>query len=413
METIRRTVRLHRAQHEFRHSPALYRGFVGGRGSGKSWAGAYDLVRRARPGRTYLVGSPTGVLLGDTTFPTLRAIATDLGVWGGCKMTPYPSATLLLDGGDAAVRFRTAEDPERMRGPNLSGVWLDEASLMPEEAYTVVIACLREAGVQGWLSASFTPKGPHHWTYDVFGTGRPDTALFRARTGENPFNPPGFEATLARQYGPAFARQELGGEFVETEGAEWPAAWFPEALWFRAWPAEGLNLRVVALDPSKGRGEHGDYSAFVLVARDRAGLLWVEADLDNRRPTTGIVADGLALARRFEAETNGTLDGFGCESDSFQELLADQFVAQSRAAGIQIPLYKVTTENKPKEERIRRLTPYLSSGLFRFRDTPGTRLLVQQLRTFPVGTHDDGPDALEYALRLAVKLWNGRHARKR
>jgi hypothetical protein len=34
--------------------------------------------------------------------------------------------------------------------------------------------------------------------------------------------------------------------------------------------------------------------------------------------------------------------------------------------------------------------------------------LVQQLRDFPVGAHEDGPDALEMALRVMIELWNGR-----
>src|SRR5262249_10249508 len=155
--------------------------------------------------------------------------------------------------------------------PNLSGVWLDEASLMPEEAYTISIAALREAGEQGWLGATFTPKGPLHWTCEVFAGRRPDVVIFHARTSANPFNPPGFEATLARQCSPMFARQELGGEFVEMAGAEWPAAWFPESMWFSDWPTGGITLRVIALDPSKGRGEGGDDCAFVLLASDRAG----------------------------------------------------------------------------------------------------------------------------------------------
>jgi len=401
-------VKLHKAQSDFRHSPALYRGFVGGRGSGKTWVGAYDLIRRAKRGRTYLVGSPTGVVMGDTTYPTFKARAVEMGVWDASRVrvSPYPTVELTTG---ATVRFRTAEDPERMRGPNLSGVWLDEASLMHQDAFTISIAALREEGEQGWLSATFTPKGPFHWTYDTFARGRPDTALFRSRTGENPFNPPGFEATLAKQYGPTYARQELGGEFVETEGAEWPAAWFPEEHFAPWWPADGLQLRVVALDPSKGKKtDEGDYSAFVALARDRAGRLWVEADL-ARRPTTQIVADGCRLFARFAAETGGPLDGFGCEADQFQELLADQFVTATRA--VPVPLYKMLTGGVPKEVRIRRLTPYLSQGLFRWRDTPGTRLLVQQLQTFPVGDHDDGPDALEYALRLAIRLWNGKRGR--
>ena len=61
--------------------------------------------------------------------------------------------------------------------------------------------------------------------------------------------------------------------------------------------------------------------------------------------------------------------------------------------------------------RIRRLGPYLSSRRIRFKsDSPGTRVLVEQLQMFPVADHDDGPDALEMALRLAIEVIHGRTA---
>lgn len=37
-------------------------------------------------------------------------------------------------------------------------------------------------------------------------------------------------------------------------------------------------------------------------------------------------------------------------------------------------------------------------------DSAGARLLVEQLRDFPNGDHDDGPDALEMAARLTAEL---------
>ena len=62
-----------------------------------------------------------------------------------------------------------------------------------------------------------------------------------------------------------------------------------------------------------------------------------------------------------------------------------------------------------KSVRIRCLGPYLSSGRLKFKsDSPGTRLLVEQLKEFPIGDHDDGPDAAEMALRLAAELLAGR-----
>lgn len=255
METLTNTIRLHRKQQEFRRSKAIYRGFVGGRGSGKSWAGAYDMLRRARRGRTYLIGSPTGVLMQDTTYPTFKKLATELGIWGSARMSPYPTVELTTG---ASIRFRTAEDPERMRGPNLSGVWLDEASLMHPDAYSVCIAALREAGEQGWLSATFTPKGMAHWTYDVFGTERPDTEIFHASTRDNPFNPAGFQDTLARQYGgldSSLSRQELEGMFLDDEDG-WqviPGAWVRKAQ--ERWTergGDGHPLHCLGVDVAYG-----------------------------------------------------------------------------------------------------------------------------------------------------------------
>ena len=43
------------------HSSATFRAFCGGIGSGKSWAGSYDLIRRAAPDRLYLVVAPYAV----------------------------------------------------------------------------------------------------------------------------------------------------------------------------------------------------------------------------------------------------------------------------------------------------------------------------------------------------------------
>lgn len=251
---VQRVIRLHRAQREFRRGTALYRGFVGGRGAGKTWVGAYDLLRRAKRGRTYLVGSPTSVLMQDTTFPTFKALALSLGVWdpAGVRLTPYPTVRLRTG---TTVRFRTAEDPEKMRGPNLSGVWLDEASLMARDVYTVCIASLREQGEQGWLSATFTPKGLAHWTYEVFARGGPDVALYHAPTRANPFLPPAFQETLARQYSGGVARQELDGLFVDFDDA-WqviPTAWVQvaQARW-TATPPANARLDAVGVDVARG-----------------------------------------------------------------------------------------------------------------------------------------------------------------
>ena len=51
------------------------------------------------------------------------------------------------------------------------------------------------------------------------------------------------------------------------------------------------------------------------------------------------------------------------------------------------------------------LAPYISRRRIRFkRRSPGVRILIEHCMDFPNGEKDDGPDALEMALRKAVEL---------
>lgn len=187
-------------------------------------------------------------------------------------------------------------------------------------------------------------------------------------------------------------------------GTEWPDTFFGPGIWFDEWP-QGMTIKTLALDPSKGKdAKWGDYSAIVRLGRDKAGILYCEADL-ARRNTERIVSDSIEHQRVFGA------DAFAVETNAFQELLAVQISQQSAALGMMVPVAPlVNTVNK--QVRIRRLGPYLAAGNIRFKGgSPGTRLLVQQLRNFPLDAHDDGPDALEMALRAMIQRWNSRGQR--
>jgi len=202
----------------------------------------------------------------------------------------------------------------------------------------------------------------------------------------------------------AFEREKQNAP-VNPELCEWPEAYFDDAIWFDRWP-DALVVRTMALDPSKGvDARHGDFSALVMLGVDRCGVVYVDADL-ARRPTPRMVSDAVAWFGRFQP------DRFGVESNQYQELLAGEIEAEFRRRGI-LGARPAPIENRAaKPVRIRRLGPYLSSRRLRFKAaSPGARLLVQQLQDFPIGDHDDGPDALEMALRLAAEMFCGPAAR--
>ncbi|MCA9566005.1 MAG: hypothetical protein KC561_21055, partial [Myxococcales bacterium] len=53
-----------------------------------------------------------------------------------------------------------------------------------------------------------------------------------------------------------------------------------------------------------------------------------------------------------------------------------------------------------KKARIQSLEPWVASGRLRF--SRRHAVLLEQLRQFPLGAHDDGPDALEMAVSMAI-----------
>ncbi len=227
-------IAIHAKQAEFRQSTSRVRGFAAGVGAGKTVIGAMDLLKRARDGRHYMVLAPNHRMLRDAAWVTFQDVAKSLGrVESERRSAPMEDIILTENGGRATVLFRSADEPEHIRGPNLSGIWIDEAAVMLEEAYLVALGRLREGGSLGWLTMTFTPKGKAHWTYGVFFDGdvpRSDTHLVTAHTLDNPFVEEEFHDALASRYSEQRARQELAGEFIDMGSGTVNRAMFGDPL---------------------------------------------------------------------------------------------------------------------------------------------------------------------------------------
>ena len=217
-------IQLYEKQWQFHSATAKRRGFVGGIGTGKSFVGAFDMLAKVVSGpenRLYGIYSPTYKLLSDATLRSFLAIARPWIVGHN------QSDGLITLAGNREIICRSTENPENNRGPNMSGAWLDEASLMVRAAYDIIIGRLREAGEYGWLSATYTPKGRGHWTYDVFGRGDESGSFqVRAKIEDNPFLSREFIASMRNSYTSSFAQQELDGEYVDQGGAAAKREWF-------------------------------------------------------------------------------------------------------------------------------------------------------------------------------------------
>lgn len=203
-----RTVELYPAQHDFVACPDRFSAFIAGIGSGKSYAGAVKgLVAAQRTRGLGLVLAPTYPMLRDATLRTFTFVA------GDALASFHKSEMLATLRGGLQVIFRSADNPDRLRGPNVSWLWIDEAALCPDETWPIAIGRLREGGKAGpaWLTG--TPKG-RNWVYNLL----PQVTVFRVATKDNPYLDTEFVKSLEDSYTGAFARQELYGEFVSFEG---------------------------------------------------------------------------------------------------------------------------------------------------------------------------------------------------
>jgi predicted phage terminase large subunit-like protein len=380
---------LHPAQQSFLRSEALFRAFSGGIGSGKSWAGSYDLIRRAKPGRLYLVVAPTYSMLSDATFRMFLTLAEQLGIVDPAEVKRSAPPSIRLRTG-AEVLFRSSDEPDRLRGPNLSGVWLDEASLMSVDVFTIAIGRLREAGEQGWLSATFTPKGRAHWTFETFATGRPNTALYRARTRDNPFLPAGFHDTVRQQYTSTVAAQELEGEFLDVGGMMFRRDWFGivDPVPYLVGRVRAWDLAATPKDEEKARDP--DYTAGVLLGKAADGTHYV---LDVRR-LRGTPQQVQAMVRH-TADVDGREVTIWMEQepgsagvtviDHYRRLLSGLNFQGQRSTG-------------SKADRAQPLAAQAEGGTVRLVRGAWNKDFLDEVELFPFGPHDDIVDAASLAL---------------
>jgi predicted phage terminase large subunit-like protein len=180
----------------------------------------------------------------------------------------------------------------------------------------------------------------------------------------------------------------------EPRNRLWPADYFPDELWVDEFP-QRFEASIVALDPATGLAT-GDYTA-VVFAGYAQGFYWIDASV-RRDPAEVGVTRALEMAARHGAQA------VAIEEVLFERLLSSEFLRQRQARGQFDVGYLSILQHTPKFLRINRLGPMLSQHALKIRRTPDNELLVQQLRDFPTGRHDDGPDALEMAVQAIGQI---------
>lgn len=282
---------------------------LGGRGGGKTRAGAEWVADRARAGAAIaLVGQSLHdvrevMIEGPSGLRALPRYAI-----GGRPRWEASRRRLVWPNGSVGMVF-SAEDPESLRGPQFDTAWADEWCAWPAKGGgpAATLALLRmglRLGARPRLVATTTPKPTAALRRLLKEPGLARTDLPTAVNAAN--LAPAFVDGLERLYGGTrLAAQELEGKVVEGDGALFTMEMMRAAREAAA-PA-AFDRVVVAVDPPCSIG--GDACGIMVVGRAR-GLAWVLADrtVRGRSPHgwAGVVARAAADhgAARVVAEAN-------------------------------------------------------------------------------------------------------------
>lgn len=205
---------LYRQQFAFVGDRSRYVAFVGGRGSGKTFAGV-------RKSLEWMSHGGLGVIAGPS-FPAVkvgpkRAMLAALDEAGITYRENKNDATMYVPRFNAEVQFAGLENDTYLRGPNFSWGWIDELDYVADASmWRALKGSVREgSGYQ--LFVTSTPKGRfllwQEWVRDADDFH----ALYRASSLDNVFiDAPSYVAGLG--YSGRFYEQEIEAAFVTFEG---------------------------------------------------------------------------------------------------------------------------------------------------------------------------------------------------
>src|SRR5712691_4424685 len=190
-----------------------------------------------------------------------------------------PSKRRLTWPNGAVATLFSADEPERLRGPQHDAAWCDElASWRYPEAWDMLMLGLR-LGADPRVVVTTTPR-PTKLVRELITD--PTVAVTRGTTHENRANlAPAFLGQIVRKYqGTRLGRQELDAELLED---------VPSALWSRgmidatrALRAPALIRVVVGIDPAVSSTDRADETGIIVAGKDQDGCGWVLADVSGR-----------------------------------------------------------------------------------------------------------------------------------
>lgn len=254
--------------------------YLAGRGAGKTRSAAEWLAWKAlsKPKTRCAVIARTYADARDTCAEGESGIISILQRYGQLKAYNRSIGEIVLQNG-SRIKLFSAEEPDRLRGPQHEFVWADElAAWEYPDTWDQMQFGLR-LGEHPQVAVATTPR-PTPLVRRLLQD--PHTVTVRGSTYDNLANlaPTVAASILAKYEGTRLGRQELHGELLEeVEGALWTIALLDQ---HRVAEAPELTRIVVAIDPAVTSGENSDETGIVVVGKGIDGDAYVLADRTTR-----------------------------------------------------------------------------------------------------------------------------------
>jgi phage terminase large subunit-like protein len=314
---------------------------------------------------------PTGL----ASLQTFRKCLRDAGLENGVDYKEHKGNRWFEFPNGSFIHFRSAEDPQSLRGPGLDILWIDEAAFIPNrDALDVARPAMSEK--RGMFISTTTPDGKN-WLYNTFFQGGvlvdPEHARVEYRSLDNPYFPEEEWVYMANpeNYHPLLFRREYLAAFDAMAGKELPGDWLK--YWVEETRENPMDLIVPHTPDAVADKPHG-YDLDVWLGIDPAISLSDEADrfaitaLGVTKGAQGFILDQWAGRIAFPDQIDLIMEWYvrwkpiyiAVEVQAFQRAIEQQLTRIENIPNI-IPMFA----KGKKEERILSMAPLFKAGKVR------------------------------------------------
>jgi len=216
-----------------------------------------------------------------------RMIGADVRYYAGKREMVIFGKTIHIVGADD----ERAEN--KIRGPTFQGAYVDEATIIPESVFKMLISRCAMKGAK--IFATTNPDSPYHWLKKDYLDENPDVKSWKFTLDDNPELTKDEKEYLRRQYKGIWFQRFIEGKWVQAEGAIYD--FFDTSIHLIDHPPGPAEFYIAGVD-------YGTTNpcSFVLIGinRSRYPNMWVESvyyydsRLKQRQKTDSEYAEDLA-----------------------------------------------------------------------------------------------------------------------